>query len=392
MPVVPPRQSSGRTLTGSQQSPGFLLEGSRTLSNISRINQLQTVNQSNITYVILGDPAVPENLDFVTSTVAINTQCVPITRECDLTTVDALWNYSCTSGFSGQYATGPVTTSGSLLYVLQYFNNSAMTADAAVLAPTTSTFYFGLFVAISDEINASSTLYSDPDIIGIPGSVSGTLDGYVYALKCTTNLYDATYVWTNNSFQSFLALSSTNATTTSVLTESVTSLDASPGGFTTTHVLDTFLLGFSNDTAQDLANQVAQEYSRLVIGLPAGAFSLRGNEEEQIRSTILVTHLPLAPYYCLITFNCLYVIVGVIVAVIALDASVSEEGVREMQEQLSIWGLVAHGFQVPVDEKQIQNGQSFDGEAGGQENQARVVGIVEKETAKNGWRYQTWRM
>jgi hypothetical protein len=135
------------------------------------------------------------------------------------------------------------------------------------------------------------------------------------------------------------------------------------------------LAGFTSANAQILADKIALTYSQIAVGYGAGLFSSRSNDQEQNRFVTLVTRLPLAPFYMLVTLNCLYIIISFFLAVVALQACASSYGAARVKDQLSVWGLVAHGFQVPLVENEVRNGVQVRQELDQQNVGVSVVGV-----------------
>lgn len=125
-------------------------------------------------------------------------------------------------------------------------------------------------------------------------------------------------------------------------------------------------------------------YSQTALGLATGVFSLRDNLEEQSRTVLFVTRVPIAPLYPLIVLNLFYVVIGALMAFIALRANPLSEGVREVQTRLSVWGLVAYGFENPVTDRPVQKVEKRQGTV----RNLDVVG-VRKGIGENGWMFRT---
>jgi hypothetical protein len=104
----------------------------------------------------------------------------------------------------------------------------------------------------------------------------------------------------------------------------------------------------------------------------------------QVREQILVARVPKAPLFALIATNLLLVLLGIILAIVALIASRGNTG--EVQARLSIPALVAALFEEnrakPVEEVEDMFEERH-GEHGPRIGVAKVV--------EGGWVFQSWR-
>ena len=111
-------------------------EAFKTVHNLSTINQLVTVDFKGNTYVFLGDQEVPTSLDFMASTSAISTQCIPISTACDLHPAneeDSLLYgidsvpYNCSPQFAGDASwQAGIYSVGYNFWNQQFFNDSEL--------------------------------------------------------------------------------------------------------------------------------------------------------------------------------------------------------------------------------------------------------------------------
>ena len=53
----------------------------------------------------------------------------------------------------------------------------------------------------------------------------------------------------------------------------------------------------------------------------------------------------------LVTVNLLYMLVSVVIGMLALYVCWHSEGAALVKERLNVWGLVAHGFNIPIAEE-----------------------------------------
>ena len=79
------------------------------------------------------------------------------------------------------------------------------------------------------------------------------------------------------------------------------------------------------------------------MGISAGVFDTRINLAEQTRESILVTRVPKAPLFTLVALNCVYCVLGLVLAFMALASHPAD--VNDVRERLSIAGLTAFCFE-----------------------------------------------
>ena len=101
-------------------------------------------------------------------------------------------------------------------------------------------------------------------------------------------------------------------------------------------------------TAEDLAAGFASVYDQTTVALPAELLTQRPLLNVTQRIETLVTRVPKAPFFALISLYCLYIILGVCLTIIAVAAVVKGNGVRDAQARLSIDAIVAESFESPA--------------------------------------------
>ena len=162
-----------------------IVETYGTVNKVSLINQALTVNSSNLTYVLLTDTQISNNIDFSTTTIVSNTQCEPITLACNVRTREpyTAWNtseelprFNCSSGFSGPtgyygiYSDSNLTApSGFQYFQIQYFNDSNLVEPAQLDTYPVNPTYFALATLIQPVAgngHSSSRSLSSPERYG----------------------------------------------------------------------------------------------------------------------------------------------------------------------------------------------------------------------------------
>jgi hypothetical protein len=319
--------------SGSNETESF-----KTANNISTINQLVTVNHDNLTYVLLGDTLASNSLDFVASTLAVNTQCQAITAACNFASGGNA-HFNCSPLFNANLTPSNLIQVGGpklpiYYWSMQFFNDSAMTIEAMIEYPT-NPIYVGIASIMQMGNNGGQVGFE------YPNDQSSAVR--VFALLCNSTVYDVTYSWVNGTFSTFSSLTRSNRTSAGVISGA---LQTSPMNYSNGYYEMTTgaaVAAFTSDTEEGIAEKMALVYSRNSLGFAAGAFAGRLNEEEHVRNSLLVARVPFAPLFTLVGLNGLYFAVAFVTALVSLSSAQSK-GVRDVQTRLSIWGLVSYGF------------------------------------------------
>jgi hypothetical protein len=369
-------------------------EGVKTLNNVSTQNQLITVADSNLSYVMLGDPQVLSNgtnIDFSAEAIAINTQCAPITQLCDVEPnlgVDVAFNCSPEFAFTlnNQALEPSVDWSVGTYFAMTLFNDSKMLVP---LLPEYSTnpVYIGM-VSIVDQMRGPIDPYNGSGFTNPSAVPSGVYDnssvrsaetGVVFILLCNSTVYDATYSWANGSFKEFTKLTKSNASVAAVINGPQLQLpQISYSYFVTGQAVAVYV-----PTVAELVQKMANLYSTTVLGLVAGSFYGTRNLAEQVRTPIpIAAKVPYAPFYTLVVLNLLCAAIGLVIAILAI----SNRRAGRVTSLLSPWGLTAQAFE-SVPENVVQGPGDLFQES--RESDANVVG-VERVGTSNNWRFRVW--
>lgn len=351
-------------------------EGYQTANNLSAVNQLFTVYQDGIPYVLLGDVSASAlSVDFSASTIAVNTECTPISAACNLTSHGAAsTSFNCSKGFAGDLALDPQACTASGGWIISFFNDSALTELANYGYPV-NPIYFGMATVVNVNGHVGQ-LNNDSDIVVVENG------GDAFVLQCTTTVYDVSYDFINGSIANLTEIQLANVSFANIVNAPQQATQYA------LNVLENGAMraGFSN-TSQELADTMALVYSQTSLGFAAGVFSPRNNLEEQFRNTFLVAKIPFRPFYLLVVLNLLYATAGLIMGIVALWAQ-EYAGVREIQSRLTISGLVSQCLEPPVVEVQHMSDR-FEERYG---NRLNVVGMEKLPDSVNEWRYQVWKL
>lgn len=208
--------------------------------------------------------------------------------------------------------------------------------------------------------------------------MSGTLE-----FGCSSTIFDATYAWVDGSIAQF----------------NVTPTNGSIGGVMSAP--------FINDNANISQQAIMSSMARLstnysdVVPLTAAAFShsalalsyigmeSRANIVEQSRSTMVLTRVPIVPFYVLITLNAVYVLCTVLLAMAAMIWAHPTESAA-VKSQLTMEGFVAAVFKGDGIRTQTQDSETSDGSSDRTEvvrEEMPKIAIV--KTDQGEWSYAT---
>jgi hypothetical protein len=367
-------------------------EGARTLNNLSTSNQLITVSSSGQTYVFLGDPqALSQKVDFVASTVAMNTQCTPITNRCTIIGGNSGSGvvYNCSTYFTGALS-DPVLLSGSTqvgtYFKMTLFNDSALMQPlySGYGANTTNPVYIAM-IALVDQISSTDvapngTSIPDSDLVPISSNVTDvapTYTGLLYILLCNSTIYDATYSWVNGVFDGFTQLTLANKS----LARVINAPQQEDPFLGYPYFVSGAILSVFSRTFQEMSDKMALTYSKTVLGLVSGSFIESQNIAETVRTPIIVSSVQYAPFYSLVVINLVCAGLGLGLTIHALRYRYASDVVT----LISTWGVVAQAFETVSDHRIVNKMEELFRES--RQVELNAVG-VEQTGLKNNWRFK----
>jgi hypothetical protein len=332
-------------------------------------NVVSNLTQNGTNWFFYTDPRGSSKLDFVASTPAISTQCIPMTKKC-LSNMAAgqAGAFECSRGFRGNiYRTWPnilgnetepeETTQFDATGIA--FTGDAELNDIPRLVNTTTPggyegpqwleilprnpAHFGTWaINYPSYDNTPEGLTVDPEF-----SFSGA--GNEWFLNCSSTIANVTYAWSNGSLISFEpVLASPEMAALFLGQYSIYGLTAD---FKTSvdYTLATIAnLASLSDSMTQLSTVWATQFSKNTLARSIGAFSPLTNVIEQRREDgVIVARVPLAPLYLLIGVKLIYVI-AVIALAIGAYAFTHPAETEVVKAQLSTKGLAAAHFDQPA--------------------------------------------
>ncbi|KAI0102963.1 hypothetical protein GGR51DRAFT_573780 [Nemania sp. FL0031] len=337
------------------------------LSNSSTDGEVKTyINKDGTNFAYLGNPARPDlyNVDFSAHTWVLSSSCTPITKDCITEIIGPEAQYNCSSiAFDGDIATNSLNQ-----ITMQYYSDASMREQAQGNVSVGNPYYYTAIASVNQNTGHNRAFEQDSGIaIGLHGVT-------IIAVACNTTVWDLEYTAINGSITRFI---------TSPSNMSMANIMQGTQGYT--HVADAFLTqsistaAWVANSAQEIADSFANEYSLAALALGASAMSPSRAMEAQFRTQILVARVPLAPLYALVGSNLLLLTLGLVLAVWAIATARGD--VREIQARLGVVGLVASYFEGEAAGRPVKDIEDIFGEKSGLG--ARKVGIF--KSPFGGW-------
>ncbi|KAK9434807.1 hypothetical protein VB005_09592 [Metarhizium brunneum] len=342
------------------------------LANISTRGMVQPVSDdAGNQYAYIGLPVSLSNssVDYVATSLAVQTKCAPITTRCfnaTSTISGPSANYSCDFAMQGTISTTFINSMN-----MGYFTNSTLSDTIPEKTPMSNPYYFAAVVSANQNVGRSQDLIHDPEIkSGLHGSV-------LFVVLCNATVFDMQYTSANSTVTQVSMLESNSSTTSVVM-----------GTQAYTHVGDTYILQrtsldvWQSHSAQEIASKFAYTYSEIALAASGAALEPGPAVEAQLRSSMIVAKMPKAPLGCLVAANLLLAVLGILLTIVAL--LVLNNDVGDVKARLGIPALVATHFETNGGDKPVKNiedmFEEFDGRAGPR--------VVAAKTALGCWRLE----
>jgi hypothetical protein len=234
-------------------------------------------------------------------------------------------------------------------------------------------YYYSAALLTNMRNARPAALQTDPEALA--GGHGGST---IVIVACTSTVYDVEYSSVNGTVKNWRSSYSNTSTTLIVQgTQRLTEVGDS------TLVQAVSIAGMAS-SAQEIADQFALAYSQTALAVASGAFEPRVALASQVREPILVARVPKAPLFALVASNLLLVLLGVILAIVALISVRGNTG--EAQARLSIPSLVAALFETRIARPVSEVEEMFEERHG-----ERGSRIGFSKAAQGGWVFQSWR-
>lgn len=340
-------------------------------------HRILTSAQNGTRFSYLAPSNLQQNLDYVTSTVAVSSSCQSIGQKCNL---------AATQGTE----TGSIAASGGMIFASSvtfncsanfYANITALAEYEVASGPETyqyqysrgcPNYYAGCVDFFTNDLfngsiahrsgsnpllSSSTGHYANPFYAGIIGNaviksksyewlknppqvVDLTDTGeYWFVLGCETTAYNLTYSWVNNTIvSSNLTLASDDVA--DIIRTMVVSSSVYP------ELAYSARLAVAQSTSIDqIVSNYAPSLEKMMLAFSANMWTPMSNIEEQSRQNMLVSRVPKAPLFTLVTLCLLFVLLGAVTAVIAMAGHTRSRQTREVQARLNVFGVIASRFE-----------------------------------------------
>jgi hypothetical protein len=365
-------------------------------------------------YYYMADKNVSYDLyarDYRTTTLAVSTQCTPITASC-LKLPDPInnpgflayqYDFQCPGGLNGSLLSNGATSAanysttvsaGGVMAGISFSPDARLSTRIADsdFASFQNPLHFGTWsvgwqIAPANDTAATLPWDWDPEIF---------YDwdwNYAWMLKCESALYNVEYTWVNGSITEW------NTTLSPADSGGMLSLpfvSGLPLGSLALSLAATRITNAPNSSV--LAHLWGEEFSRNAIGLLAGSMRLLPNSIEQDRNNSQpATRVPMIPLFLLLGVKLLYCLAIFVLAVAAYYYTDPQE-TQSVKERLTVKGLAAAYFAEGGSHQQmaVKNVEElFQASAsGGGKGDAETVqsdGAVDKvaikPTEQGGWQF-----
>ena len=392
-----------RTLNGTTNpqcaTHGNILNPTKIIANLSSAYQIINTTQRsylsgnyNVTsFSFLAPKPSDQNIDYIASTIAINSTCKPISRKCNLRPESSMSLFNCSQAFSGQLNQNSVAFTGCTLniggctglFVDEALNNSNIDKQSQVinsLGTQANPFYVG--VAARVDTYGNPTLEQDREIL-----VDKDTNTLTFLLDCQVTVYYLNYTWIDG------ALRTANL---SIADDDSAAMARAfmPKGNSTT--LPNWAIQFaymaqvatlSSTSSQELAENYAAALERMVLALSANSWTRVNNTASQIRDMVLVTQVSKWSFGLMIGLPIMYILLGLGLGLLVSFSNPT--GLRNVQARLDVFGLAASKFEDP-DRVGAPVSQIEDIYAE-REGKGRSVRLQMARTEEGGWDWMSKR-
>lgn len=354
----------------------FLIDAGQSLdllANVSNTSMVQPLTDGvgNNGYAYLGLPLGRSNnsVDYMATSLAVHTQCVPATKRCFNSSSPISGpgaNYTCDFAMKGFITTDLINTMATV-YFTDAMLNSSLTETISMPNP----YYFATVLSVNQNLGRNQDILNDPDI------TSGLHGSTLFVLLCSATVLDFRYTSVNGTI-TYASSQKSNSSTTNVIMGTQAYTRVGDGYILQRTSLDVW----QSHSANEIAAKFANTYSQTALAAAGSAFDARPAITAQSRSSILVAKVPKAPLACLLAANLALAFLGIILAIIAL--LVRDDDVGDAQARLTIPALVAAQFETDRGQRPVEKiddmFDEFQGCAGTRIEAAR--------TASGYWRFQ----
>lgn len=329
-------------------------ETSRVLAGTSQTNMvLNITSNSSGTVYFLADTRTGQTLDFKAKTLAVSTQCTPMTKECLYRPDDSYiygLNFSCTPHFNANFSMQSVGDYGAESPGTgpESYTGIGFSPDPQFSRMVGAPPYYQ-YVLPRNPLYFAAWAYSYPTLPPTSLTESQEVLTYYYQyyaawiLNCSATVYDMTYIWADGAVHNY---------TLAPADVAMGGMISSPFSYSigSSKIAEITVANAASlaSTPEQLSETYANGFSAAALAMAAGVMSPSLNLFEQHRnSTVGVARVPLIPLYLLLSLKALYVLTVVVLAVAAYCFTHPAE-TDIVKAQLSVKGLVTAHFNQPA--------------------------------------------
>lgn len=299
---------------------------------------------------------VPSDVDFVASSMAVKTECRPLSSACG---ANIQGTYNCNSAgysFAGDLNTETNISAGAIFEHSSFTLNFTEPTYIGRVGANCTTFnclnqtntavkgHFALLASIDFDYEGWTEDFNNgmsPNAQTIP--IASTTSAY-YIIGCDYHAYAVDYslIGGNGGSLRILESSPLNYSTFHALNFP---LQQSLGdGFLKNQLIAITAKPSTAYSVAKLADAFSTAFSTAFLGLSAGALDTRTAIYQQDRTIKLVAKVPKTLFWVNVALPFAFAGLGLIIACWALISRLGSHGGKDVQERMSLQGLVAHTF------------------------------------------------
>jgi len=283
-----------------------------------------------------------QSLDYRAKTFSVFTQCRAASQECRLEKMAACCNqFKCPYAFEGIL--------GDEGFDMAYYTDSSAENNSSdpdgfregPIYGVDNPYYFSIAASNMGGFRGSdahkSSLPDNPEVVG---QGHGALS---FILFCNTTVFDIEYTVLNGTIRRWKSTES-NASVANIIQsmEQYTQYARSQLG----HAI--LMASYSVDF-ETMAQRISTAYSSLALAIASSTFVREPALSAQRRESRIITVVEVAPLTALVLSNLMLAIFGLVLAILAMDATMGQDGVADGQKRLTIAGMVADRFEANPD-------------------------------------------
>lgn len=327
-------------------------------------------------------PVSPSSyFDYRANTIALATQCRPVTKACNMQATLNPTPFKCNNGF---YRDVDNLTNFEVFLFEDDTYSSALDTNEKGAFFGKNPFYLASWAVVDSQGKPGTVFPSDSRMAKLlqdPDVVQPEEGGMGWVIECTGTVYEAEYSVINNTVMNpkfTLASDGHGAAIAAPVSQSFANAAVEQAHRAASVV---------SSSAQELASVWGDQYSITSLSLVAGSMTPRKNLDQQHRLQKLVARVPKAPLFVLILLNLAYVGLGILLTLYAMIFTRVGSGTGAARQRLTVQGLVAASFE-PT-QRAVLGGNKVEDMFVERDNQQPSLRVGVDDAGDGGWRYST---